>query len=96
MTVEVSMEKKKKSVELPEEYAVVSIPANAVELTLTAKVMLTGKLITVKKVLDTGAVRVAFREAEENYVPGDAVYCLTEKGKKLADDLKAEMNELWR
>ena len=80
-------------VELEQVFAVVYIPTSTCELTLNAKVFLDGGLHTVQTVLDFDKVRDAIHEAELGYIPDDAVFTLTEKGKEYADMLR-EMEDL--
>ena len=76
-------------IELEQVYAVVSIPTTTCELTLHAKVFLSdGELHEVEAVMDFDEVRNAIKEAEEaGYIPDDAVFCLTEKGRAYAEEL---------
>ena len=81
-------------VELTNEYAIVEIPENCIELTLECKVYLDGKLQTVMRTMDMNAIREAFGEyeaAEEcGYIPPNAIFTLTEKGKDISNWLDEE------
>lgn len=78
-------------VELDNQWAIVEIPENCVELTLLCKVFLDGKLQPVMRTMDMKAIREAFEEyaaAEEcGYIPPNAVFTLTEEGKRYAEGL---------
>lgn len=75
-------------VELQQEYAVVSIPANTLELTITAKIYADGEVHTVSSTLDFEEVRDAIKEAEEGYIPSDATFSLTPLGEEIAAKLQ--------
>ena len=72
-------------VELDNQYAIIEIPENCVELTLQCTVYLDGKLQTVMRTMSMKDIKDAFAEyavAEEcGYIPPDAVFTLTEKGE---------------
>lgn len=87
-TAEVTVEAPE-MVELTDVPAVIWIPDNAVEAVLTITVFHDGELINVEKRMDMGAVRHAIREADENYLDPDAVFTITDKGKRLAASLEA-------
>ena len=71
---------------LTEKYIVLGIPEDTVEATITVKVYLDGELQTVEKKLCMSEVRAAFKEAEENYIPSDAVFQLTEEGRRYLEE----------
>ena len=73
---------------LETEWAVLTIPMNAVELTITAKVYLDGELVQVDRTLSMSEIRDAAREAED-YFPPDAVFTITEKGKQWLEEQEA-------
>ena len=85
---------KEQMIEFAEEYIVLTLPVNTVEVTIQAKVMYKGKLCKAEKTLDAKAVRAAFNEAENGYIPSDAMFTLTDKGRQLVEDLERERNEL--
>ena len=84
----------KEVVELVNQYAIVEIPENCVELTLQCTVYLDGKLQTVMRTMSMKEIKEAFGEyqvAEEcGYIPPDAKFVFTEKGKDLANWLDEE------
>ena len=82
--------KKTKSVELPSQYAVIDLPENAVEVTINAKVYLNGTLQDVTRVLNMQDIQRAFHEAEEGYIPTDAVFTLTDSGRQTAEQQEAD------
>lgn len=71
---------------LTEKYIVLGIPEDTVEATITVKVYLDGELQTVEKKLGMSEVRAAFKEAEENYIPSDAVFQITEEGRRFLEE----------
>ena len=72
---------------LEQNYIVLSLPSETVEVEITAKVYHDGELINVKKTLSIQEVREGFKEAEEGYVPSDAVFQVTENGLKYLEEL---------
>ena len=71
---------------LTEKYIVLGIPEDTVEATITVKVYLDGEIQTVEKKLGMSEVRAAFKEAEENYIPSDAVFQMTEEGRRYLEE----------
>ena len=57
----------RKTIELNESYAVLSLPTETVEIELTAHVYHDGKIITVEREYLMEEVREAFKSAEEDY-----------------------------
>ena len=80
-----------KEIELEQQYAVVSIPKNTVTFTICANIYIDGKIQEVRSYYDMGEVKQAVKEAEDGYIPSDAVFTLTEKGKQLGKLLDAGM-----
>ena len=76
-------------VELKQEYAVLSIPASTLELTVTAKIYVNGELHSVSTKLDFEEVRDAIKEAKEGYIPSDATFSLTPLGEEIAAKLQS-------
>ena len=76
---------KRKEIELEQQYAVISIPVNTVELKICAKIYLEGEIKEVHTDYDMTAVKNAVDEAEQGYIPSDATFHLTEKGKAIAE-----------
>ena len=77
-----------KEVELKEVRAMVYIPENSVEVTISAKVYKDGKLIEVEKVIDMQEVQKAVRDAEENYIGEDDMFQVTEKGLRWLKEIE--------
>ena len=67
-----------------------TIPANSVEISVRAKVWKDGMVMTVEKTMPFQEVRDAIKEAEENYIPSDAVFTLTDLGRKELERMKAD------
>ena len=83
--------------ELDEEFIVLAIPDDTVEIDITAKVYVNHELQTVTKHMDFPEVRAAIREARSGYIPGDALFMLAptsqEKMKNLLEKYLPEGNE---
>lgn len=82
-------------VELKNDYVVFAIPQCSVEVTITAKVYLDGEIQTVERTLGMQEIRAAVKEAEEIYIPPDAMFALTDVGKRYLEDHREEMEALW-
>lgn len=85
------MDEKEEIVELDNAWAIIEIPETCVELTLQCKVYLNGELQTVMRTMSMKDIKEAFEEyaaAEEcGYIPPNAVFTLTEEGKRYAEEL---------
>lgn len=81
------MVKNNEKIYLEENYIVLSLPTETVEIEIIAKVYHDGELINVKKTLSIQEVRDAFKEAEEGYIPLDAEFQVTEKGLEYLEEL---------
>lgn len=85
------MSEDKAVVELTNVYAIIEIPENCVELTLECKVYLDGKLQTVHRTMGMNELREAvdeYKEAEDcGYIPLNAMFSLTEEGKRYVEEL---------
>ena len=79
-----------KEVNLIEQYIVLAIPKDTVEVEITAKVWLDREVQEFSKTMDFDEVRAAFKEAEDGYIPSDAVFTLTDIGRKELEKMKAE------
>ena len=85
-----------KEVELASDYIVLEIPQNSVEVAVIAKVWTGKEIQTVTKTLGMKEIRDAVKEAESIYIPPDALFVLTDVGRKYLDEHRAEMEELWK
>ena len=74
-------------IELENEFIVLAVPKNTVEVTIFAKIYHNGELQDVHRTMDFQEVREAFKEAEQGYIPSDAVFTLTPLGKKYVEEL---------
>lgn len=72
-------------IELEQQYAVISIPVNTVELKICSKIYLDGEIKEVHTDYDMAGVKNAVDEAEQGYIPSDATFHLTDKGKAVAE-----------
>ena len=76
-------------IELEENYAVITIPKRAIEITLAIKVFIDGKVENVERKMDILEIQEAFKEAVDGgYVPPDAVFTLTEKGRRQLEEMR--------
>lgn len=77
----------RKEIELEQDRAIVYIPHNALDCKLVCKVYLDGEIQTVECMMDMDEVREAVRKAAEGYIDEDDVFTLTEKGRRLAEEI---------
>ena len=82
-------------IELEDEFIVLGIPKDTVEVTISAKVYHDGELLEVRRTMMPHEVREAFKEAETGYIPSDAVFSLTPLGEKYADELIRNQRKLF-
>lgn len=67
--------------------AVFYIPENTISVTIEAKILdENNKLITVTTDYNPAALREAIKDGEQ-FIPDDAVFQLTDKGKRLLNDM---------
>ena len=76
------------TIELSEKMAVIAVPENAVEISLSIKVFNNGDIVKVGRTLGMSEVQAAIREADLNYIPDNAVFSVTEKGLKMLEELE--------
>ena len=74
-------------IELNEKWAVIGLPENAVEVEITAKVYVNGEVTKACKTLNMHELREAFQEAKDGYIPSDAAFCLSDKGREYLEGL---------
>ena len=67
----------KEIIELDSGFIVLTVPSDTVEVEITATVYMNGKLQKVKRTMEFPEVREAMQEAEDGYIPSDAVFSLT-------------------
>ena len=77
-------------VEFTSEYAVFEIPEHTVALNMNLKVFDGEKIVECTKSYSMDEVRNAVDDAKEHYLPEDAVFELTEKGRALLEELEKE------
>jgi len=75
-------------IELDQEYIVLAIPETALEVKIEAKIYYDGDIRTVSTTLDYKEVRDAIKEAQDGYIPGDALFSLTPLGEEYVKNLK--------
>lgn len=73
---------------LDQEFIVLAIPKTACEITITAKIYHDGKLMEVSSILGFDEIREAIKEAQDGYIPSDAVFSITPLGEKVLRELK--------
>lgn len=76
------------TIDLMEHRAMVLLPENAVEVTVTCNVYYDGAIIQVSKVMDLSDIRAAFEKADSGYIDDDDRFVITEKGMKLLEERK--------
>ena len=69
------------TVELDQEFIVLAIPDDTVELTITAKIYIDHELREVESHMNFPDVRAAIREAQDGYIPSDALFSLAPVGE---------------
>lgn len=76
-----------KLIELDQEFIVLAIPNTAVELDIVAKVYIDHELQAVAGHMDFPDIRAAIREAQDGYIPNDALFSLAPVGEEKMKDL---------
>ena len=89
------MEEEKK-ISLNEEPIVLFIPEATLEVKIEAKVWMDGECVTVSKTMPFAEVRAAVEDARTSYIPEDAIFTLTEKGKEELERLRREQLDGFR
>ena len=79
---------KGQEINLETEKIVVEIPVQAIEVKITAKIYFDGEIHEVENKMSLKEIREAFDDAEENYIPPDASFVITEKGKQYLKELE--------
>lgn len=80
------MEETREVLELPSSYAVIELPDDTVEAKISATILRNGGLETVERTLATKEVWKAFKEAEDGYIPSDAVFEITDEGRRWLEE----------
>jgi hypothetical protein len=73
------------SIEIQSARAMIEVPENCVELTMSCTVYLDGKLQVVQRTLSMKEIQTAIQKAEDGYIDEDDRFYLNEKGLELAD-----------
>lgn len=81
---------KENGIELKEGYMVLAVPTTAMEITITAKVWANGEVVEVQKTMPFEEIREAFKEADECYIPSNAIFTLSDIGRERLERMKAE------
>ena len=77
----------KEFMELAQEFIVLAIPDDTVELVINAKIYVGHELREVTRKMDFPEVRAAIREAQNGYIPSDALFSLVPTGRDKITDL---------
>ena len=80
-------------IELEQEYIVLAIPSSALEVNIEAKIYYDGDVHKVKTTLGFDEVRAAIKEAQDGYIPSDAVFSLTPLGEETLRKLKEKYQD---
>lgn len=75
------------SVELDQVYAILSIPRDCVEIKMNCTIYKDGKLCEVHGIFTMQEIQLAIQEASD-YIPPDAVFTLTDKGREYLKELE--------
>lgn len=86
------MEETREIVELSSSYAVIDLPDDTVEAKITATILRNGGLERVERTLTTKEVWKAFKEAEDGYIPSDAVFEITDEGRSWLEEHAEELS----
>lgn len=65
------------------DFIVLSIPKNTIELRMLMQVYVNGTIVPVTKDLDMHEVREAFQKAADGYIDEDDEFVLTDKAKQM-------------
>lgn len=80
-------ESDKKFMDLEQEFIVLAVPRETVNLEIRARIYRHGELLDVRKQLDLIEIQDAIKEAQEGYTPSDAVFAITPVGREKMQDL---------
>lgn len=80
-------------IELQEHRAIINLPENTVELTITAKVFENGELQEVQTVYSMSQVREMFEKADDGYIDDNDRFVITEKGRAWLEELERERGD---
>lgn len=68
-------------IELEQDFIVLAIPADTAEINIEASVFHGGKVEKVGRKFEFGEIREMFKEAQDGYIPSDALFSLAPVGK---------------
>lgn len=78
---------------LEQEFIVLGIPASTVEITINAKIWRDGEVIEASHKMPFEEVRDAIKEAQEGYIPSDAIFTLTDLGREELERLREKYSD---
>ena len=88
------MAENREMINLEDVFIVLAIPADTVEVEICATVYLDGELKKVSRKMPFNEVREAIKEADDGYIPSDAVFSLVPMGEdKIAALIKKYMDK---
>ena len=70
-------------IRLDEDFIVLTIPRNTIELRMLMQVYIDGTVVPVTKDMDMHEVREAFKKAADGYIDEDDEFVLTDEAKKM-------------
>ena len=70
-------------IRLDEDFIVLTIPKNTIELRMLMQVYIGGTIVPVTKDMDMHEVRAAFQKAADGYIDEDNEFVLTDKAKQM-------------
>lgn len=77
-------------IELEEEFIVLAIPADTVEVEIKSKFYSQGEIHEAAKTMNFAEVRAMFKEARAGYIPSNALFSLVDMSKSQAQRLAAK------
>lgn len=85
----------KREIELENDWAVIALPVESVEVNIEVKVFHDSELITVVNKMYLPDIRDAFKRGDDGYTDDDEMFVLTESGKAYLESICLEPgNEL--
>ena len=80
-------------IELDEHRAMVTLPENAVEINIEAKIYDGGKIKHVARTMSMQDIREAFHKADSGYIDEDDRFTITDAGKQYLEELRYCLGE---
>jgi len=83
-------DEKEEYLELDQNFAVIDLPVNAVEVELIVKIYHNGEIRKVGRTLTIEEIREAFQKADDGYIDPDALFYVTNMQDEECDHLDEE------